>query len=76
MSILTVFGRPWVTFDAGNKQHRAWFADFQKFGTWGRCPVRFIVSEDYRDLLSMINHSLIDFYVSNEFKTQKQPAKQ
>lgn len=67
MSRLQLFGRPWVVFDAKNKQHRKWFAEFQKSGTWGRCPVRFVVNDDHGDLLTMIQRDLIEHYVSKEF---------
>jgi hypothetical protein len=69
MSRLSFIGRPWVAFDANEHQHRAWFYEFQKSGTWGRCPVRFIVSEDHGDLITMIQRSLIKYYVDQEFKT-------
>lgn len=67
MSRLSFIGRPWVAFDPSNRQHRRWFSEFQKSGTWGRCPVRFIVSDDHGDLLTMIQRSLIKYYVSREF---------
>jgi hypothetical protein len=56
-----------MAFDAANKQHRAWFAEFQRAGTWGRCPVRFIVSDDHGDLVTMIQRRLIEHYVDREF---------
>lgn len=68
MSRLAYFGRQWVNFDASNKQHRKWFADFQHSGSWGKCPVRFIVADDAGDLLTMIRRRLIDYYVDREFK--------
>lgn len=68
MSRLSFIGRPWVSFDPTKVQHRRWFAEFQKSGTWGRCPVRFIVSEDHGDLLTMIQRSLIKYYVGREFE--------
>jgi hypothetical protein len=67
MSRLDYIGRPWVAFDETKKQHRQWFADFQKTMTWGTCPVRFIVSDDHGDLLTMIQRRLIKYYTDNEF---------
>lgn len=73
MSRLSYIGRPWVVFDPNNRQHRSWYTEFQRHGTWGRCPVRFIVSEDHGDLLTMIQRSLIRYYTDREFKvTEKQ----
>jgi hypothetical protein len=67
MSRLDYWARPWTMFDAANKQHRRWFAEFQRTRTWGRCPVRFIVEQN-GELLSMIQQQLIDYYVQKEFK--------
>jgi len=71
MSRLDYIGRPWVAFDAANRQHRRWFAEFQNSGTWGRCPVRFIVSDDHGDLVTMIQRRLIQHYVDREFDGNK-----
>jgi hypothetical protein len=67
MSRLAFIGRPWVAFEATDPQHRAWFAEFRKLGTWGRCPVRFIIPADHGDLITMIQRRLIDYYVGQEF---------
>ena len=73
MSKLQLHGRPWVVFDAKNKDHRRWFADFNQTGAWGRCPVRFVVNEEHGDLITMIQRELIRFYVDREFGTEKNP---
>ena len=67
MSRLQLFGRQWVVFDAGNKDHRKWFANFNKTGAWGRCPVRFVVNDDHGDLITQIQRELIAHYVGREF---------
>jgi hypothetical protein len=67
MSRLDYIGRPWVAFDPDNKQHRKWFAEFQRKGTWGHCPVRFIVSDEHGDLITLIQRKLIGHYVDREF---------
>ena len=71
MSVLHIKSRPWTVFDPNNKDHRRWFAEFQKLGTWGRCPVRFMVPEDQGDLITMIQRKLIEFYVKKEFGNGK-----
>jgi hypothetical protein len=68
MSKLAFYGRPYVVFDPTNKDHRKWFADFNKNRSWARCPVRFVVNEDHGDLLTQIQRELIQFYVDKEFK--------
>lgn len=67
MSRLAYFGRPFVAFDAADKEHRKWFAEFQKNGTWGRCPVRFICPDQHGDLVTLIQRKLIAYYVDQEF---------
>jgi len=67
MSRLAFFGRPWVVFDAHNKEHRQWFAEFQTNRSWSHCPVRFIVDDDHGDLLTMIQRRLIEYYTDQEF---------
>lgn len=67
MSRLAFFGRPFVAFDPENKEHRKWFAEFQKLDTWGKCPVRFICPEEHGDLVTLIQRKLIAYYVDKEF---------
>jgi hypothetical protein len=67
MSKLQLFSRPFVVFDPGNKEHRSHYYEFVHSGTWGRCPVRFMVQDDQGDLVTMIQRSLIAYYVNKEF---------
>ena len=71
MSRLALYGRPYVIFDATNREHRQWFANFNKSGAWGNCPVRFVVDDDHGDLITMIQRSLIQFYVDKEFAKER-----
>ena len=73
MSRLALYGRPWVVFDAKNREHRTWFAEFNKSGAWGKCPVRFVVNDDHGDLITQIQRELIQFYVDKEFGTIDKP---
>jgi hypothetical protein len=73
MSRLQLFGRPFVVFDAKNKDHRRWFAEFNKNCSWAHCPVRFVVDDDQGDLITMIQRRLIQFYVDKEFGTDQNP---
>jgi len=68
MSKLSYWGRPWVVFDVTNKQHRRWFAEFQRNRTWGHCPVRFVVDEEQGELIVMMQRQMINYYISKEFK--------
>jgi hypothetical protein len=67
MSKLQLFGRPFVVFDAHNKNHRKYFADFQANRSWGACPVRFVIDDENGDLVTMIQRKLIDYYTKREF---------
>jgi len=67
MSQLQLHGRPFVVFNSNDRNHRKWFADFNKSGAWGRCPVRFVVNESHGDLITQIQRELIAHYVSKEF---------
>lgn len=69
MSRLALFGRPYVIFDPSNKDHRRWFAEFNKNLSWAHCPVRFVIDNDQGDLITMIQRRLIQYYVDKEFKT-------
>jgi hypothetical protein len=73
MSRLALYGRPWVVFNAKDREHRQWFAEFNKSGAWGRCPVRFVVNDDHGDLITQIQRELIQFYVDKEFGTLEKP---
>lgn len=70
MSRLALHSRPFVVFDPNNKDHRKWFAEFNHSARWGNCPVRFVVEDDKGDLITMIQRSLIQYYVSKEFATK------
>ena len=68
MSRLEYLARPLVAFDPYNKDHRRYYAEFLEYGGWGRCPVRFICPEDSgSDLPTMIQRSLIGYYIDREF---------
>ena len=71
MSQLELHGRAWTVFDPANQQHRAWYYDFVKSGTWGRCPVRFVVPEDHGNLVTMIQRNLVAYYVTQEFRPKR-----
>jgi hypothetical protein len=74
MSTLNLFGRPWTVFDPDNKEHRRWYHQFVKTKSWGHCPVRFVVPEDHGDLITMIQRTLVAYYVNREFRKSVVPA--
>ena len=67
MSALELHGRPYTVFNPADKDHRRYYNEFVKTASWGRCPVRFVVPEDHGDLVTMIQRSLVKYYVEKEF---------
>jgi len=67
VSVLELSGRPFTVFRPDNKEHRRWYNQFVKTASWGMCPVRFVVPEDHGDLVTMIQRSLVKYYVEREF---------
>lgn len=60
--------RPLVAFDPHNKEHRKFYFQFLETSSWGHCPVRFIVPDEHGfDLITMIQRSLLQYYVNKEF---------
>jgi hypothetical protein len=76
MSILQLHHRPWTIFDPENKDHRHWYHEFVKTGTWGTCPFRFVISDDAGNLITVIQRKLVDYYVRQEFEHGRQKFKQ
>ena len=73
MSRLEYLARPLVAFDPNNKDHRRWYWEFLAYKGWGKCPVRFICTEEHGDNLpSMIQRMVVDYYVNREFKPKAQ----
>jgi hypothetical protein len=80
MSVLELSGRPFIVFDPTNQEHRRYYHNFVTSGTWGHCPYRFVVPEDHGNLVTMIQRSLVNYYVTQEFaprrkRATKKPAK-
>ena len=75
MSILYRGIRPVVAFDVRDAQHRRWFAEFVKYQTWGRCPVRFMAEALDQDLVSYISDKMLAYYVQQEFESGKPKTK-
>ena len=73
MSRLEYLARPLVAFDPHNKDHRRWYWEFVAYRGWGKCPVRFICTEEHGDNLpSMIQRMVVDYYINREFKPKAQ----
>lgn len=75
MSILYRGNRPLVSFDVENADHRKWFAEFVKYNTWGKCPVRFMAESLDQDLVSHINSKMLTYYIKQEFGNGKNKTK-
>lgn len=69
--LLDTITRPIEIFDPANKKHRQHYANFLKEGTWGRCPVRFAVTDSdasNNNLAYAMQRKLVEYYMSREFK--------
>jgi hypothetical protein len=75
MSLIYLRSRPIVAFDENSAEHRRWFAEFVKYRTWGRCPVRFMADSLETDLVSHIEHKMLHYYVTKEFESGKVKSK-
>jgi hypothetical protein len=72
---LSLHGRPWIVFDPTNIDHRRWYSEFVKTGTWGRCPYRFIITDDQGNLVTLMQRALVKYYVEQEFVVAKKPQR-
>ena len=75
MSVLYLRSRPIVAFDVQNPLHRKWFAEFVKYNTWGRCPVRFMAESLDQDLVTYISDKMLSYYVKQEFESGRRKVK-
>jgi hypothetical protein len=64
-----------VAFDENSAEHRRWFAEFVKYNTWGRCPVRFMAESLDQDLVTYIEHKMLSYYVKQEFESGRRKVK-
>ena len=71
MSQLELHGRPWTVFDPDNRNHRSWYHNFVNSGSWGHCPVRFVIPDDHGNVVTMIQRRLVEYYVKKEFKRKR-----
>jgi hypothetical protein len=68
MSRLEFWARPLVAFDPSLKEHRQIYYQFVVNRGWGHSPYRFIVPDNHgADLVTMIQRTLIEYYVHKEF---------
>ena len=74
MSKISVYGRPIVFFDADNKNHRNYYYQFLKTGSWKDCPYRWAIMGEEGNLQGQIQRTLLERYLGREFKsTVKNP---
>ena len=67
MNKLLMNGRPYVVFDAHNKEHRRAYFIFIRQSTWSRSPYQFILEPGFEDIPTQCRHRLCEYYVSKEF---------
>jgi hypothetical protein len=73
---LDLFRKPVTAFNPENKLHRKYWAMFMRDQSWINIPVRFVLSDNAQDLVSMINKQLSDYYINKEFKSVVNPPQE
>ncbi len=71
MSKIQQYGRPFVTFDASNSEHRKLFHEIVKYNNFGRSPIRFWLENEHNNLMNQISKDLTDYYLTKEFGSMK-----
>lgn len=68
--ILDLHVRPITLFDPSNRTHRQHYARFLQEGTWGSCPIRFMVDgeQSNNNLAFAMQRMLVEYYMEKEFK--------
>lgn len=69
-TILDVNRRPVVRFDVKNADHRRYFSEFVKTGTWAHSPVSFY-APDGVSVRAHCVEQLLEYYLKAEFKSVK-----
>lgn len=67
MSKINQYGRPYVTFDVENAEHRKIFHDIVKYNNFGRAPIRFWLENEQNNLMNQIKVDLVNYYITREF---------
>ncbi len=75
LKIWVLNNRPFAVFDAANKEHRRAYREFLRTRSWSHCPYQFVIEETYSDLLSNINHKLVEYYTQQEFPVKTKVLK-
>ena len=66
-SVLQNYGRPIVMFNPADKKHRDIYSEFLKNRSWSKSPVRFHVTEDHDNVVSMVHEMLANYHTAKEF---------
>jgi len=74
MSKIIQFGRPYVSFDPANPEHRAIFNSVLINKTWGRSPVRFWLDDEQTDLMYQCTKKMARWYMEQEFGAENKYA--
>jgi len=73
-SILNIYRKPVVFFNAKDPDHRKWVAEFHRRGTWHHCPVMFYGPRNV-SVRAYTAENLLQYYMQQEFLNDKKPRK-
>ena len=75
MGLVHLMMRPWEAFDPTDVDHRKWYAEYVRTGSWSHCPVRFVDPNDCGNLAMSMQRTLVEYYCKKEFKSSPKRAK-
>lgn len=75
MAKLELYLRPLTVFDANKKEHRQLYWNYLATGSWKDCPYRFVVEEDYGNLMGHMQRELLEYYMGREFHGEVKETK-
>ena len=70
MNNLVFYGRPLVVFNPADAEHRKLYHEFVKTGSWGHCPYRFIVPDERGIVSAVLQRTMVEYYLKQEFDTK------
>lgn len=64
---LNVYNRPYEAYDPNKKEHRKALAEFVKTGSWAKCPVQFVHTDQTGEHLPVMFARTLAYYAQKEF---------
>jgi hypothetical protein len=75
LKTLHIHSRPFAVFDPTSTDHRRYYQQFLKTGSWQHSPYQWIIDDDCIDVVHHIDKKIVNFYLQTEFSRKRRPAK-